>query len=262
MNYQNDLIHQISKSRNNTPKTVFTQTFVLPVYEIQTKVNAAKVGNYKNTNSHLLSKTLRPDNLVPSDNEEIVKLAKTIIGKEVNPYKKAQLLYNYMLENFELTNSLRKNDADPLDLLQKHKGDAYDYAVIYTALARASEIPALTDSGILIGSDLSTQSHWWCEVYIDKVGWFPVDPALGDGLEYKQWIDSGISDNAQYYFGNLDSHHVTFSRGWNQLKPFSADSKIVQHPRSFALQSIWEEASENTVKYSSYWGVPVVKGVY
>ena len=262
MNYQNDLIHQISKSRNNTPKTVFTQTFVLPVYEIQTKVNAAKVGNYKNTNSHLLSKTLRPDNLVPSDNEEIVKLAKTIIGKEVNPYKKAQLLYNYMLENFELTNSLRKNDADPLDLLQKHKGDAYDYAVIYTALARASEIPALTDSGILIGSDLSTQSHWWCEVYIDKVGWFPVDPALGDGLAYKQWIDSGISDNAQYYFGNLDSHHVTFSRGWNQLKPFSADSKIVQHPRSFALQSIWEEASENTVKYSSYWGVPVVKGVY
>ena len=46
------------------------------------------------------------------------------------------------------------------------------------------------------------------------------------------------------------------------LKPFAADNKIVQQPRSYALQSIWEEASESTVKYSSYWSVPVVKGIY
>ena len=147
-------------------------------------------------------------------------------------------------------------------MLKKSKGDAYDFAVIYTALLRAAEIPALTDGGVLVGSDLMTQSHWWTEFYIDKVGWIPVDPALGAGLEYKKWSDSGIESDRDYYFGNIDSHHITFSRGWNQLKPFSADNKIVQHPRSFALQSIWEESNENTAKDSSYWGVPVVKGVY
>ena len=66
----------------------------------------------------------------------------------------------------------------------------------------------------------------------------------------------------EYYFGNMDSHHVVFSRGLNDLKPFSVDNKIVQQPRSFALQTIWEEATSNVSKYSSYWSTPVVKGVY
>ena len=79
-------------------------------------------------------------------------------------------------------------------------------------------------------------------------------------LLYK--INDGVIDSKEYYFGNMDSHHILFSRGWSQLKPFSADSKIVQQPRSFALQSIWEEANKDTAKYSSYWSVPVVKGVY
>ncbi len=262
MNYQNDLIHQITKSRNNTPKTVFTQTFVLPVYEVTTDINPDKIGSYKETNKSLLANACRSDNLVPSDNEEVVALAKKIIGREKNPWRKARLIYSYMCDNFEIQSKIRKNDDNPLDLLKKSKGDAYDFAVIYTALLRAAEIPALTDGGVLVGSDLMTQSHWWTEFYIDKVGWIPVDPALGAGLEYKKWSDSGIESDRDYYFGNIDSHHITFSRGWNQLKPFSADNKIVQHPRSFALQSIWEESNENTAKYSSYWGVPVVKGVY
>lgn len=262
MNYQNDLIHQITKSKSNAEKNIFTQTFVLPVFEVHSEINPAKIGAYKDTNKNLISKSVRPDGLVPSDNEDLRTLVKTIIGKETNAYRKAKLIYNYMLSNFEIRSEVRKNDADPLDLIKKMNGDAFDFAVIYTALARAAEIPALTDSGVLIGSDLSTQAHWWCEIYIDRVGWLPVDPALGAGLEYKEWTDSGITSAADYYFGNLDSHHVTFSRGWNQLKPFTADNKIVQQPRSFALQSIWEEASENTVKYSSYWGTPVVKGVY
>ena len=262
MNYQNDLIHQITKSRNNTPKTVFTQTFVLPVYEVNTNIVPEKTGNYKDTNQSLLAKTVRPGLLVPSNNETIIELSKKIVGREKNVGHKARLIYNYMVDNFEIQSALRKNDADPLDLLSKAKGDAYDFAVIYTALLRAAEIPALTDSGVLVGSDLMTQSHWWCEFYLDKVGWIPVEPALGAGLEYKKWTDSGIENEKDYYFGNIDSHHITFSRGLNLLKPFSVDNKIVQHPRSFALQSIWEEASENTAKYSSYWGVPVVKGVY
>ena len=262
MNYQNDLIHQITKAKNNSPKKVFSQTFVLPVYEVHSEVNAGKIGNYKNTNKNLLSRALRQDNLIPSENENVKNLVTKIVGKETNSYRKAKLIYSYMIENFELTKKLRKNDADPMDLIQKEKGDAYDYAVIFTALLRAAGIPALPNGGILISSDLTSQAHWWVEFYIDRVGWLPADPALGDGLEYKRWSESDVGNEADFYFGNLDSHHVSFSRGWNQLKPFSADSKIVQQPRSFALQSIWEEASANTVKYSSYWSTPVVKGVY
>lgn len=265
VNYQNNLIHQITKSKNYLPKTVFNQTFVLPVYEIQTVINPAEVTLFnadKKNDSRYALNALTNDDPVPSENEDVINLGKEIVGKEKNPYLKAKLIYNYMCDNFGIVDKNRKNDADPLDLLKKKKGDAYDFAVIYTALLRANGIPCLTDSGILVNQDMMTQSHWWCEFYIDKVGWIPVDPSLGAGLEYKKWTDSGIDDEKEFYFGNMDSHHILFSRGWNLLKPFSVDNKIVQQPKSFALQTIWEEASENITKYSSYWSIPVVKGVY
>ena len=262
VNYQNNLIHQITRSRNNTPKSVFKQNFVLPVFEVRANVNVTKIGNYKNTEKNLLSGALKADTLIPCDDKSVKELCEKIIGKEKNPWSKAKFIYDYMCENFSVLSKVRKGDSDPLDLIKKGNGDAYDFAVICTALLRAAEIPAYTDSGILVNQDLQTQTHWWCEFYIDKVGWIPCDPALGAGLEYKQWTDSDVVDSKNFYFGNMDSHHIMFSRGWSQLKPFSADSKIVQQPRSFALQSIWEEASKDTAKYSSYWSVPVVKGVY
>lgn len=262
MNYQNNLIHQITKSRNNTPKSVFKQTFVLPVYEVHANVNVLKIGNYKNTEKNLLSGALRADSLVPANDTAVKELCAKIIGKEKNAWNKAKLIYDYMCTNLSIQAKVRNGDSDPLDLIKKGTGDAYDFAVIYTALLRAAEIPAYTDGGVLVNQDLQSQAHWWCEFYIDRVGWIPADPALGAGLEFKQWTDSDIVDAQAFYFGNMDSHHILFSRGWSQLKPFSADSKIVQQPRSFALQSIWEEANRDTAKYSSYWSVPVVKGVY
>lgn len=262
VNYQNNLIHQITRSRNNTPKSVFKQNFVLPVFEVRANVNVTKIGNYKNTEKNLLSGALKADTLIPCDDKSVKELCEKIIGKEKNPWSKAKFIYDYMCENFSVLSKVRKGDSDSLDLIKKGNGDAYDFAVICTALLRAAEIPAYTDSGILVNQDLQTQTHWWCEFYIDKVGWIPCDPALGAGLEYKQWTDSDVVDAKNFYFGNMDSHHIMFSRGWSQLKPFSADSKIVQQPRSFALQSIWEEANKDTAKYSSYWSVPVVKGVY
>ncbi len=262
MNYQNNLIHQITKNRNNTPKSVFKQTFVLPVFEVRSNVNTAKIGNYKNTEKNLLSGALKADTLVPASAAEVRELCAKIIGREKNPYSKAKLIYDYMCDNLSIVAKVRNGDSDPLDLINKGSGDAFDFAVIYTALLRAAEVPAYTDGGVLVNQDLQTQAHWWCEFYIDKVGWVPCDPALGAGLEYKRWTDSDVTDEKAYYFGNMDSHHILFSRGWSQLKPFSADNKIVQQPRSFALQSIWEEANKDTAKYSSYWSVPVVKGVY
>lgn len=262
VNYQKNLIHQVTKNKSNTPKSLFSQTFVLPVYEIHSNVKAEKIAPMKNTDRNMFSVAMRPDALIPSDNEDVIALAAEIVGKEKNPYKKAKLIYDYICDNYKIQQKLRKNDANPLDLIKSKKGDAYDFAIMCTALFRAAGIPAITDAGILVCQDLMTQAHWWCEFYIEKIGWIPVDPAIGAGLEYKRWIEGNITDSREFYFGNLDSHRITFSHGWNQLKPFSLDNKIVQQPRSFALQSIWEEASKSTVKYSSYWSIPVVKGVY
>ena len=261
-NYQNCIIHQITKNRNNSPKSVFRQTFAVSVYEINTEVKVSGVGAYKNMNQTLYEKYTKADAVVVSDDETVTALAAEITGKETNAYKKAQLIYNYMIENFSVLDKVRNNDADPLDVFKTASGDAYDYAVIFASLARAAGIPALVDTGVLIAQDLTTQAHWWNEIYLYGFGWLPVDAALGDGLEYKAWTENTASDATAYYFGNMDSHHIIFSRGYNDIKPFAQDNKTVKYPKSFALQSIWEEASSNTAKYSSYWSVPSIKGVY
>ena len=36
-----------------------------------------------------------------------------------------------MIEKYAVLDKVRKNDADPLDMLKKSNGDAYDYAVIF-----------------------------------------------------------------------------------------------------------------------------------
>ena len=259
-NYQGCLIHQITKNRNNSPKSVFRQSFAVPVYEINCDIKEAGITAYKNMNQALYERFTAPDSIVKSEDEKIKELALEITGKETNACKKAKLIYSYMIEHFKLDNKIRKNEADPLDLLKGKTCDAYDFAVVFAALARASGIPAVVDSGILIGQDLTTQAHWWNEIYFAGFGWFPVDVALGADLDYKKWTENSITQD--YYFGNLDSHHITFSRGYNDLKPFAQDNKTVKYPKSFALQSIWEEASSNTAKYSSYWSVPAIKGVY
>ena len=258
--YQNCMVQQLTRSISNPEKAVFNQTYVLSVYEINTKINPDRVGSVKSLNSTFYKMTTAADDIIPADDERLVSLYKSIVGNEKGTYRRAKLIYDYMCKNFEILSKNRKDDADPFDLITRKKGDAYDFAVIYTTLLRTCGIPALIDCGVLINENMNTQNHWWSEFYCPGFGWVPVDIALGAGLDYKNWSD--VSDPKTYYFGNLDSHHIAFSRGLNQLKPFSPDNKIVQYRKSFALQSIWEEASSEASKYSSYWSIPVVKGVY
>lgn len=261
-NYQNCNVQQFKKDKNSIYKNNFTQTFVLPVYEIRTNVNPEKIGSMKALNTSFYQSYTRKDSVIPADDEQLIELYKKIIGKEKNYYKRAKLIYDYMCDNYSLVKKNRNSDADPMDLIKKQKGDPYDFSIIYAALLRTAGVPCVVNSGVLISQDLSTQNHWWCEFFMPGFGWIPVDIALGAGMEYKDWAGSTDKNNREYYFGNLDSHRITFSRGFTEMKPLSQDNKIVQYPKSFAMQSIWEEASSNTVKYSSYWTVPVINGVY
>ena len=201
------------------------------------------------------------DALIQSAHADIIALAQEIVGKEANPYLQAKLIYDYLLQNYTIRAELRKADLSPLDLLKTKKGDAYDVAIFYTTLLRALGIPAQPISGILVDSEMKSRAHWWTEFYLEGFGWVPVDVALGMNLPYKAFRP--VEDVSAFYFGNLDSQHVAFSKGWSEIKQtISQNSKIVYRPKTYALQSIWEESSEGNVNYSSLWNDPIVLGLY
>ncbi len=259
-NYQHSTIYQVRKDNAKEEKKRFSEDFMIYVYEMRTEISAAKLGKRDGINPELYEYATRADECVPSDDEAVHDLLKKIIGNEKNAYNIAALTYNYMVENFTVLNDVRRGKISSLDLIKTKTGDAYDFAIIFTALLRAAGIPALPDSGILVDADMKAQNHWWCEFYLSEFGWVPADPALGAGLDYQPWRKD--TDVKKYYFGNLDAQHILFSRGWNEIKPSSPQNKTVTRRRTFALQGIWEEALGKNIKYGSYWADPVVLGVY
>ena len=268
--YKNTVIHQINlkKATSKSEKIKFSQNFVVSTYAVNTKINEKAVKPYSaDLKSRILFKNaIKANSLIQSDNEEVCKLAEKIItnenGKiETNPYKKVRLIYEYILENYKLHDGLRKADASPLDLLSSNKGDAYDMAIFFTTLLRSLEIPCQPIAGILVDSNMKTQAHWWAEFYLEEIGWIPVDISLAMGLKYNAFHP--IENIREFYFGNLDGQHIAFSKGWNAIRQtLSTKSKIVYRPRTYALQSIWEESSEGNVNYSSLWNDPIVQGLY
>ncbi|HLW64865.1 MAG TPA: transglutaminase domain-containing protein [Gemmataceae bacterium] len=79
--------------------------------------------------------------------------------------------------------TLRKTPFDPADhgavwaLKNKH-GDCTEFADLFVTLCRAKGIPARVCEGY-ITTDVAkgdTPKHNWTEVYLDNLGWVPVDP--------------------------------------------------------------------------------------
>lgn len=261
--YRNTVIQQIElqKATSQNRKHRFNNDFLVTTYAVQTSVNPKAVRPFSEKSRVLYKTATESDFLINKENSEIEKFARSVVGKETNPYSSAKLIYDYMIQNFELSEELRKPELPVSDLITQKKGDAYDFSIVYATALRILGIPCYAMSGILVDSALHTTNHWWCEFYIENFGWIPVDLALGKGMPYKAFRP--VENSAEFYFGNLDGQHIAFSRGWNEIKQsISQNSKIVYRPKTYALQSIWEESSEGNVNYSSLWNDPGVLGVY
>ena len=255
-----DVIHTIQLTGGDSTRIKVNHNFIITSFMQESNIDGSSITRYTDATRLLNTIYTAPDECIPSDNEDLVKLADSIVGKSTNPYTQALLVYNYMLDNYKILNTPRTGDVSPLDLIEKKTGDAYDFAIIFTALCRSLGIPALPVSGILVETNSTARNHWWSEIYFEHYGWFPVDTALAAGLNYKGYTE--INSPREYYFGNLDGQHISFSRKWNRLKTSLSNGKTVFRPRSYALQSIWEEVSTPEADYSSLWNDPVIVGIY
>lgn len=259
--YSDMVMFQEDFSKGITNRKVFSQNFAVTTYAVSTDINSKRVRTKYDTDRLLYQSAVSSDNLIQSDDPRIAELYGIITESSgANPYTRARTIYDYLIDNYTLLSDVRTGDVSVFDMLDTGCGDAYDFAMLYCMLLRAGGIPCMPLSGILISSSLSTVPHWWCEFYLEEFGWVPVDIALGAGLPFASYEQD--INRRDFYFGSVDAQRVVFSRGWKEIKPSSAVSKVVMIPRSFAFQSIWEEASSQTESYSSFWSGPVVLGLY
>lgn len=122
-----------------------------------------------------LAKMLKATSSVQSDDKKIRDKAKQIVGDEKDLIEKAKLIQKWVYKNMRQTMNANANTS--LEVLDQMAGDCTEHALIFTALARAADIPAREVGGVAfvpLGKPLFGW-HAWSEIH-DGKQWITVDP--------------------------------------------------------------------------------------
>lgn len=124
--------------------------------------------------AEVFDRYLEGSNLINPDHPGIREKSIEIAGDEDNRRKKVELINNWIYNNIEKTAVFSIPDA--AEVFETLRGDCNEHTVLFTALARASNIPVKVVMGLVyVGG--SFQYHAWNEVYTDR--WIPVDSTFG-----------------------------------------------------------------------------------
>ncbi len=231
-----------------------TREFEVRRYPVRTEVRTASVPFQYRMPARFLTKYLAADPFVPTGSELIRSAARSAVGNQRNPHVKAGLLLTALRNRMSYDGTQGGASADDaIAAWEQRTGDAFDYAALYTAMLRASEVPARMIAGFLILDDGNATRHFWVEYYLQDFGWVPVDPALADGYLPEGFSLEAAGDRSatEFYFGNLDGRRVAFSNGVVARRPRRPDSRLepVGASQLYALQTVLEERVGNVTGY-------------
>jgi len=193
---------------------------------------------------------IRPD-LVP-------RTAARVVGNLRDDWSKSRAVFDYVQD------LLSWSDTPPSrvisDYISTGEADSEGYSFLFCSLARAADVPARPVGGVIVTDDRVARTWWWAEVWIEGVGWVPMDPALADRPDILLPGREFLGDAG--YFGGLEGRHIAFSRGILQAGTTQPDPDRRRPEGPYTLQNAWEEASGNLDSYASHWRVPRVTAVY
>ena len=254
-NYKGVSLYKLENLVTGTRQPV-NISFNVDVYSVETEINPISV---KQEKTPISSAYTQGSTLIQAAIPQVRTTVNTVTGREQNPYIKARLLYNWIIENIQISETPIYNSGNIATAIEEKRADPYTAALLYTAMARNAAIPCIPAAGVLIDRYGQAMRHYWVEFWIDDFGWIPVDPAMG-----ARAISTSVSreDAANFYFGNMDNQRITFSRGEIVLSQMESHGRTVSHTQAYSLQNLWEEASGGLDSYTSLWGDVTISGIY
>lgn len=133
---------------------------------------------------------LGPSDTINVNSPMLKKLAASLKGKD--SMTTARNILGWMKKNIEY--KLEKKSITELDfksvdeIIERKHAECRGYAVLFTALCRAAEVPARPIWGVACVYETGNRqagklvSHNWAEIYVNGVGWVPVDPQKPESL--------------------------------------------------------------------------------
>ena len=123
-------------------------------------------------------------------------------------------IHDFVMDSLEYERDDRWDSA--ADVLRRGKGSCSEYTFLMIALCRLHGIPARYAGGTWIDPDALPRDgrqqghvdrvfHRWVEVYLPRIGWYPIDPTRDDRAS---------EEGEPYrYFGRLPWSYVTMYHG-------------------------------------------------
>jgi hypothetical protein len=180
----------------------------LPGGEVEVTVRAALPTKQQPRPAASPAEFLKATADVESDAPAIRALAKEIVGNEHDSFKASTRITRWVFENVRSAYGVSLDHAT--DVLRQKAGDCTEHALLATALARASGIPARLIHGLVYsqGSDGKPGLFWheWVEVWTGQ--WVAIDPTFGQPVADATHIQLGEGDqtDAVALMGQLKIH--------------------------------------------------------
>jgi hypothetical protein len=128
------------------------------------------------------AKYLAPTTFCQSDDPEVGKVAKAIVGDEKNSWIASKKIAEWVSREMEPNYDV--GFASAKEILENREGDCSEFTVLMVALCRSVGIPARAAVGVMYGQGIFAY-HMWPEVYVGEwVGldakWLAVDKQSGE----------------------------------------------------------------------------------
>jgi transglutaminase-like putative cysteine protease len=142
----------------------------------------------------------------------------------------ARACFDYVVKTLKKS-AFAETGSGASQALRNGQGDCTEFADLFVTLCRAKGIPARTCQGYLLEPVSDTQAHDWAEVYLETLGWVPVDPVfahLKKKTTFSELRPIYLQVERHRRNGALNLHHFWNYRyeGSGQVKVKSAFSLI------------------------------------
>ncbi|MDF1566466.1 MAG: transglutaminase domain-containing protein [Spirochaetaceae bacterium] len=237
-------------------RRLISRQIVVTTYPVRYRVSPGELVPYDPRHPEIAASLGGDDRINP---DLVAGSAARVAGGARDDWTKSRAVYDAVMNWLDWQEDLSFESIE--DVLAASAADSAGYAYLFCSLARAVDVPARPVGGIVVTSDRKTQEWWWAEIWIQGLGWVPVDPAAGDGAGNFS-TDFRDEDSGDAYFGGLDGRHIAFSRGRAESSPLQPHPELRIPDDFYSLQDVWEEVSGNLESYVSRWNVPRVTAVY
>ena len=149
-----------------------------------------------------------PPHIVFSD--DLKKLSAEIIGDETNPYRKGQILLEWVYTHTPWASAREYSTIRNLSDygFRNQHGDCGIQSMLFITLCRLNGIPARWQSGWDFKPPYDTM-HDWGMIYFEPYGWMPMDAYYG-------LHDTDEEDLKWFYLNGMDSYRAIFNDGYAQ----------------------------------------------